>query len=89
MSQRTIQVKVRFFGATAEIAGTREADFAIGAADPTAQAAFQKVLAEYPGLAEKHSRSSLLVALNEKYVRGDETLSDGDELAVFTAVSGG
>ena len=39
----------------------------------------------YPDLA----RPILLSALNEKYVDEWTTLKDGDEVAVFTAVSGG
>jgi molybdopterin converting factor small subunit len=31
----------------------------------------------------------LLLAINEEYATGDEIISDGDELAIFTAVSGG
>jgi molybdopterin converting factor small subunit len=34
-------------------------------------------------------RHQLLFAVNQEYASGDEPLKNGDELAVFTAVSGG
>lgn len=43
-------------------------------------------------LLDRHPRLSghkLLIAVNEEYVAPDTALNDGDELAVFTAVSGG
>jgi len=34
-------------------------------------------------------RDRVLIALNRRYVSGNATLSDGDELALFPPVSGG
>ncbi len=79
-----MKVQVLFFGATADAVGKREIE--IDLADKTrAENAFRQIVREFPQL-EKHS---LLFALNQEYVSGDETISDGDELAIFTHVSGG
>ncbi len=78
------RVSILFFGATADITGRRRLE--ISPADgATAAAAFEHVVAEYPALASH----KLLFSLNEAYAAGHELLRDGDELAVFTAVSGG
>lgn len=78
----TIQVK--FFGATADLTGAREAAKTINDGD-SAEDVIQTLIAEHPALA-KHV---LLVAVNEEYVSGTIRLNDGDELAIFTPVSGG
>jgi molybdopterin converting factor small subunit len=80
----TIKVKVLFFGATADAAGGRSADVEMPSS-ATSRAAFERVLERFPGLASHR----LLYSLNEEYATGREPLSDGDEIAVFTAVSGG
>ncbi|HEX6126245.1 MAG TPA: MoaD/ThiS family protein [Pyrinomonadaceae bacterium] len=80
----SLKLKVLFFGATAEAAGTRSTVLEIppGAASGNA---LKKVLELYPELASH----KLLFSVNQTYARGDEPLNTGDELAVFTAVSGG
>ena len=78
-----MNVKVLFFGATAEAAGKRDVEMSFGP-DTTAQKAFAQIINSYPNLPEK-----LLFAINQEYSKGDEVIKDGDELAVFTAVSGG
>jgi len=79
-----MKVQVLFFGATADAVGKREIEIDLADA-PKAENAFRKIVAEYPQL-EKHS---LLFAVNQNYADGDETINDGDELAIFTYVSGG
>lgn len=76
-------VKVLFFGATAEVAGTRLLE--IQTPDITAQGLTTKIVNEHPELA----RHKLLFSVNEEYVPGDTQLRDGDQLGIFTAVSGG
>ena len=79
-----MKVQVLFFGATADAAGTREIEFDL--ADETrAENAFSKIVVRFPQL-EKHS---LLFAINQTYASGEEIIRNGDELAVFTHVSGG
>lgn len=79
-----MKVKVLFFGATAEETGEREIEFDLER-DAKADDAFQKIVSAFPNL-RKHS---LLFAINQEYASGDRTIADGDELAIFTAVSGG
>jgi molybdopterin converting factor small subunit len=79
-----MKVQVLFFGATADEAGAREVviDFAENA---KAEEVFGEIVDKFPRLANH----KLLFAVNQEYASGDETIKDGDELAVFTAVSGG
>jgi molybdopterin converting factor small subunit len=79
-----MKVQVLFFGATADVVGEREVE--IDLTDETqAENVFQKIVSDYPQL----KNHSLLFAVNQEYAKGDETIKDGDELAVFTHVSGG
>lgn len=79
-----MKARILFFGATADVVGKREIEISLGEA-ATANEAFKQLLSDYPQLA-KHK---LLYSLNQDYVQGGEIVGDGDELAVFTAVSGG
>ncbi len=79
-----MKVQVLFFGATAEAVGEREIE--IDLENKTkAVAAFRQIVSAYPNL-QKHS---LLFAINQEYANGEEMLKAGDELGIFTAVSGG
>ena len=79
-----MKVQVLFFGATADAVGKRQIE--IDLADETqAENAFRKIVGEFPQL-ESHS---LLFAVNQEYASGKEIIRNGDELAVFTHVSGG
>ena len=79
-----MRVQVLFFGSTADITGKRriETEFHDGS---KASEVFDKLLAEYPGLAVHR----LLLSVNQQYASGEEIICEGDEIAVFTAVSGG
>ncbi len=79
-----INVSVLFFGATADEVGEREIDLGLKENSKAADA-FAQIIADFPQL-EKHS---LLFAVNQEYSDGSEMIENGDELAVFTAVSGG
>ncbi len=84
----TMIIKVLFFGATADEAGTAKAEIDLEDGI-VAEAALTEILNRYPKLTASRERGSLLFAVNQEYVKGDELVRDGDELAVFTAVSGG
>ncbi|MDQ2746004.1 MAG: MoaD/ThiS family protein [Acidobacteriota bacterium] len=79
-----IKVNVLFFGATAEAVGVREIamDFA---AETRSNEVFAAIKNKYPRLNEH----KLLFSINQAYADGDEPIQNGDELAVFTPVSGG
>jgi len=79
-----MKVQVLFFGATAETVGKREIEIDAKTGAKTGDV-FRQIIADFPHL-EKHS---LLFAVNQEYSKGGEALNDGDELAIFTAVSGG
>ncbi len=79
-----MKVRVLFFGAIADAVGRRFCEMEIGPGS-TSKAALEQLLAQTPSLASR----KLLLAINEEYATGDEIISDGDELAIFTAVSGG
>ncbi len=79
-----INVKVLFFGATADAVGKNEIEmnFEDGI---HSDSALIDILKRYPSL----SRHQLHFALNEEYVNDRIELRENDELAIFTAVSGG
>ena len=79
-----MSARILFFGATADIAGEREIEISV-TNGYTADAALKEVLQRIPGLASH----KLHISINQQYATGDEVISDGDELAIFTAVSGG
>ena len=79
-----MSIQVLFFGATAAVTGQRRIQVESPNGTPSAQV-FGKILADYPRLAAH----KLHYSVNQQYAKGDEVLNDGDELAIFTAVSGG
>ena len=79
-----MKVQVLFFGATAEAVGEREIEIDLETETKSA-AVFKQIVSAYPNL-QKHT---LLFAINQEYADGSETLNAGDELGIFTAVSGG
>jgi molybdopterin converting factor small subunit len=83
-----ISVKVLFFGATADSVGKREVEIALEE-KLNAERVLEKIFSEYPGLEKNHDKKSLHFSVNQEYASGGEIIEDGDELAVFTAVSGG
>jgi molybdopterin converting factor small subunit len=83
-----INVKVLFFGATADSVGEREVEMALPER-LNAKKVLDKIFLAFPGLEKNHDKKSLHFSVNQEYANGDELIKDGDELAVFTAVSGG
>ena len=79
-----MNVQVLFFGATAEVVGERKIEVDLEGGIDSAFA-FKQIVSTYPAL-RKHT---LLFAINQEYADGSETLNTGDELGIFTAVSGG
>ena len=77
-------VSVLFFGATADIVGTRKIEIELQGNSGAAKV-FDELIVRYPRL----STHRLHYSINQKYATGDEVVHDGDELAIFTAVSGG
>lgn len=86
MLQKSITVRVLFFGAARDAVGAGEIDFHLA---PTANAAAARaqLLESYPEL--QRFGNSLLFAVNQQYAESDREIREGDELAVFPPVSGG
>ena len=84
--ERRVQVRVLFFGAAREMAGSAEMELQLRA-PASAASAFEEVLARYPGL--RRFGRSLLFAVNQEYAHGEMEVREGDELAIFPPVSGG
>lgn len=79
-----MQIRVLFFGATAQEVGVRSKEIDLSD-NAIATDLIDTVVAEHPIL----GRHKLLFSVDQEYVSGDVTLKDGDEVAIFTAVSGG
>lgn len=79
-----VECTVLFFGHTAEIVGTRKLPMTV-LPGVMARQIFDDLVSKYPRLGGLR----LLLSINQQYAGGDEIVRDGDELAVFTAVSGG
>lgn len=82
------KVKVLFFGATADSVGEREVEVSFDE-QTNAETALDEIFAKFPNLEKNHDKKSLHFSINQEYSTGKEIIKDGDELAVFTAVSGG
>ena len=77
-------IRALFFGATADAIGSRRLELAVEKTT-TAKSLIDQLSKDHPALANH----KLLIAVNEEYADADTILSDGDEIALFTAVSGG
>ncbi len=81
-----VRVKVLFFGVLKEIAGTPEDCLEVpdGA---TLAGVFDHYAGRHPRLREM--RSSILLARNQQFARGETPVADNDEIALLPPVSGG
>ncbi|MGH9821561.1 MAG: MoaD/ThiS family protein, partial [Pyrinomonadaceae bacterium] len=78
-----MKITVLFFGATADLAGQRVVELDLPVATTTAS----DVIGTITNAKVKLANHKLLVAVNQEYVSINSQLKDGDELAIFTAVS--
>jgi molybdopterin converting factor small subunit len=79
-----MHVRVLFFGATADETGMRSIDLAVDR-NADVRVTLSQLVNKFPRL-KSHK---LRFAINQEYDSADRVLREGDELAVFTAVSGG
>jgi molybdopterin converting factor subunit 1 len=79
-------IKVLFFGAAADRAGTRETELEVDDA-PTLAEIWPLLVERHLGLAPM--RDTLAFAVNGEYARANAVVSAGDEVAVLPPVSGG
>lgn len=82
-----MKVRLRFFGLHRQAVGREELDLEIPSGATIAQV-LDTLVATYPGL--DSLRRQTLVALDQNYADDlAQELKEGDELALFSAVSGG
>ncbi|MFM8440875.1 MAG: MoaD/ThiS family protein [Acidobacteriota bacterium] len=79
-----LHLTVLFFAAAADASGLRSRPVRLQKGATVADV-LSFVRAEYPALGSQR----LLTAVNEEYAPSDRLLVEGDEIALFTAVSGG
>ena len=82
----TITIQLRYFAVLREHLGRSEETLDVPVGTTTSEA-YALVTADQPRLAGL--RRSMMLMVNEEYVRGDHMLADGDELAFIPPVSGG
>ena len=83
---KTISVRVLFFGGARDITGTGSTELLIPTPATLTDATIL-LFERFPGL-ERFGRS-LLFAVNQEYADPDKRINSNDELAVFPPVSGG
>jgi len=79
-----MKINILFFGATADLTGSRTIERTVNS-PISAGDVLRQVNDEFPDL----KGHKLLFAVNEEYAAPGSILREGDELAIFTAVSGG
>lgn len=79
-----MSARILFFGVTADIASEREIEVSLSSGS-TAKSVLETIRQRIPGLDEH----KLHISLNQQFATGEEIVKDGDELAIFAAVSGG
>ncbi len=79
-------VKVLAFAGARDVIGKAEIELPLDG-ESTAQAVMDLICAKYPAL-EPH-RPSIRIAVNSSYVRADEPVRPGDEVALIPPVAGG
>ena len=80
-----MKISVRFFALYRERAGTSHADMEIP--DETTPRDLLVILRDK--YANLPSYDTVLIAVNSEYIDIDETLTEGDEVAIIPPVSGG
>jgi molybdopterin converting factor subunit 1 len=83
MSQK-IQVRVMFFAAATDVVGKRAFQISVPR-NSKSRDLFDQILSQFPEL----KKYRLLFAVNQEYAKGNEILKEGDEVGIFTPVSGG
>jgi molybdopterin converting factor small subunit len=78
------EVRLLFFSSVADIVGVRSLTHSL-VGKVTAAEALEQVISKFPKLAGR----KLLFAVNQEYAGKGRIIDDGDEFAIFTAVSGG
>jgi|SRR5215471_18937550 len=86
MMTQKVSVHVLFFGGARDAVGAEEIELTLDSPASAANARAH-LITHYPSL--QRFGNSLLIAVNQEYAASDQSLNDGDELAIFPPVSGG
>ncbi len=81
-----MRVNILFFGLLRDLTGLSSEDLDV-AAGATLETIFDTCADRFPRL--KEARSSLLMARNQEFARGEDVAAEGDEIAFLPPVSGG
>ncbi|OGL41099.1 MAG: molybdopterin converting factor subunit 1 [Candidatus Schekmanbacteria bacterium RIFCSPHIGHO2_02_FULL_38_11] len=81
-----MKVKIKFFAALREGIGKSEIEINIPSGSRL-NGLIERLEKEYKAIAE--FKTSIAYSINMEYVRGDEVLKEGDEIALIPPVSGG
>ena len=83
----SISVRVLLFAALQDAVGESELTVPLAPEAATSTALLNALVDAHPAIGPH--RPTLRLAVNQRYVRGDVPLADGDEVALITPVSGG
>lgn len=81
-----MEVKIKFFAMHQEAVGHREEALTVKA-PTTLKGLVETLERRYPAL--KQVRRSTICCVNQRIIRGDVELREGDEVALFPPVGGG
>jgi molybdopterin converting factor small subunit len=84
MRVKMTEIEILLFGATADAVGARRISRSVST-EMNASDLVARLKKEFPALA----RHKLLLSINQQYAKENDAVSSGDEIALFTAVSGG
>lgn len=82
-----VTVRVLLFAALRDAVGASEVTVPLAPEAATTGALLDALGERHPAIAA--ARGSVRVAVNQRYVRGDAPLAEGDDVALITPVSGG
>ena len=77
-------IRILFFGGAADSIGSRDAEMEVNGRSSVREV-IDRLLHQHPQLLNR----KLLSAVNEEYTDSEAILKEGDELAIFSPVSGG
>ncbi|MBS1769356.1 MAG: MoaD/ThiS family protein [Acidobacteria bacterium] len=79
-----MRINVLFFGATADIVGKRREELEVDG-EVSAGSILDELRTRFPYLAAQ----KLHISIEQEYASSDSIVKAGDEIAIFTSVSGG
>jgi molybdopterin synthase sulfur carrier subunit len=83
-TDKSMEIEILLFGATADVVGTRRLRQSMST-EMNALDLIAMLKKEYPRL----TSHKLLLSINQQYANENDMINIGDEIALFTAVSGG